>query len=159
MSPDQIAALRGSFALVGDRRELVAHRFYEHLIGSDPAMVGRLPRDRVVHDGILAEALAVAVGALDDLDRLMEALGPAAAVHAQHHVRWAEYQAGLPALLSALRDVLRDDLTDEAAHAWGLAYNLLIEAMQQVGEAQAAAAGSTGGPAPARRVSGPAASG
>lgn len=138
MSPDQIAALRDSFTLVGARRELVAHRFYEHLIGADPAMAGRLPQDRVAHDGILADALAVAVGALDDVDRLMAVLGPAAAVHAQHHVRWSEYQAGLPALLAALRDVLGDGLTDEAAQAWSLAYNLLIEAMQQVGEALAA---------------------
>jgi hemoglobin-like flavoprotein len=134
MSPEQIASIRRSFALVGDRRELVAARFFDHLIESDPSLALRLPADRGVHAGLLGEALAVAVGALDDVDRLLVVLRELGAVHAAHDVRWSEYQAGRTALLLALSDVLGSELSVADAAAWALAYNLLVEAMQQAGE-------------------------
>jgi hemoglobin-like flavoprotein len=131
MSPEQITLLRRSLELVQADPGALSRCFDARLRSLDPAAVRRFPSGLHPDGDDLADTLALVVTSLGALDELLPTLGRLGARHRQNGARAADYRTARAALLGALAELLGDRFTPAHREAWGLACNLLSEAMLQ----------------------------
>jgi hemoglobin-like flavoprotein len=142
MTPEQIALVRSSFALVDPIQEQAAVLFYRRLFWLDPRIAGLFAgTDMDRQRKVLMQTLKVVVAGLDRLDQI----GPAVAVlgerHAGYGVRAEDYDTVGAALLWTLERGLGTAFTAEVGDAWAAAFGLLAGTM--IGAAERASAASS----------------
>lgn len=129
MTPQQIADIRRTFAMVAPVADTAAGLFYDRLFARAPAVRGMFPQDLAPQRRKLMGVLATAVGALDRIEELVPTLRDMGARHAGYGVTPDHYPVVGAALLETLEAALGDAWTMETADAWGAAYSALSGAM------------------------------
>lgn len=139
MTPEQIALVKSSFALVTPIVDDAVADFYQRLFDRAPHLRGMFPQDLSGQRKKLAAVLGVAVGSLQRIDTLLPTLRELGAKHAGYGVKIEHYPIVGGALLETLEAGLGDAWTEEVAQAWVAAYTALSGAMLD-GAAEAAQA-------------------
>lgn len=131
MSPQQIDAVRRSFALLAPQAEWVGTLFYRHLFQIDPALQARFRGDARQHGMRLMQSLATAVQLLDQPQRLRPMLQALGARHHCYGAPPAAYVTAAGALLDTLSVALGDRFDVPTCTAWMAAYRLVSETMME----------------------------
>jgi hemoglobin-like flavoprotein len=132
MTPDQIARVRATWALVVPIAETAAAWFYDRLFTLDPSLRPLFAHgDLVAQRRKLMQTFAVVAAKLDDLPQLLPAVEALGRRHAGYGVRDEHYATVRDALLWTLAQGLGDAFDDEARAAWAAAYALLAETMRR----------------------------
>ena len=131
MTPQQIADVRSSFALVAPIADQAAALFYDHLFAADPSLRALFKTDLGHQGQRLMQMIGAAVGLLDQPDRLLPVLQALGGRHAGYGVRETHYDTVGTALLRTLRDGLGDAFTPVIAEAWATMYSLVAREMQR----------------------------
>jgi hemoglobin-like flavoprotein len=130
MTPDQIARVRASWALIVPVAETVAARCYERLFALHPSLRALFARvDLVSQQRKLVQTLGMVVAGIDDLSSLLPALETLGQRHAAYGVTPAHYEALGDALLWAIDRALGDVFDGSTRQAWAAAYDLLATTM------------------------------
>ena len=132
MTPEQILLVRASWPVVVANSNAMATRFYEHLFDIDPGaarLFGHV--DMALQRRKLTQALAVVVGALDDPDRLLPAIGDLGKRHARYGVEHGHFDSVGEALLRSIGDSLGDAFDHDVRLAWAEAYALVASVMRR----------------------------
>ena len=132
MTPEQIQLVRTSWEVAAADPGILTTNFYAHLFAIDSGiarMFGGV--DMTTQKKKLAQALAVVVTALDDLDSLLPALSALGKRHVNYGVEPRHFDAVGDALLWALRESLGDAFTAELHHAWADAYAVVASVMRR----------------------------
>jgi nitric oxide dioxygenase len=152
IQPSTISIVKASAPVVEAQAERITRRFYELMFEGDPHVL-RFFNQAHQHRGSQQRALAMSICAyaahIDDL----QALGPGVELIAQKHcslmIQPEYYPIVGKYLLLAIQDVLGDAATDEVVAAWGDAYGLLAQILQdrerEIYAAQAATPGGWNG--------------
>ena len=136
MTPEQVALVQQSFAKVP--AEAAAQLFYDRLFELDPGLRGMFSGDMLQQRQKLMTTLAVAVGGLGDIERILPVVEGLGARHAGYGVSAEHYETVGDALLWTLRLGLGASFTSEVEDAWTEAYGLLATTMIQAAERRAA---------------------
>jgi nitric oxide dioxygenase len=129
MTPQDIALVQQSFALVAPNKEAVAAAFYARLFEIDPALQP-LFRGDLRSQGIkLMGALTLVVTQLDRLETILDDVKSLARRHVGYGVTDQHYATVGQALLDTLQSGLGEAFTPELRAAWTRAYTLLSGAM------------------------------
>lgn len=139
MTPDQIDAVKGSFALVRPIADQAGALFYGRLFELDPAVRRLFKGDIGEQSRKLMQMLAVAVNGLDNLDAIVPAVQALGARHATYGVKDADYDTVAQALLWTLEQGLGDVFTPDVRSSWVAAYGVLAETMKAAAKEHAAA--------------------
>jgi hemoglobin-like flavoprotein len=139
MNPQQISAVRSTFAQLVPQADTVAELFYARLFELDPQLRPLFKADMGEQRSKLMAMLGAGVGGLDRLDALAPLLRQLGARHVAYGVRDAHYGTVGAALLDTLAKGLGDGFTPDTRAAWAEAYALIAGTMQ-AGAAVAAAA-------------------
>ena len=131
MTPQHIADVRSSFALVAPIADRAAALFYDHLFAADPSLRSLFKGDMAHQGERLMQMIGAAVGLLDKPERLLPVLHSLGSRHAGYGVRAAHYDTVGAALLRTLRDGLGDAFTPAVADAWATMYGLVAHEMQR----------------------------
>jgi hemoglobin-like flavoprotein len=132
VSPDQIVLVRTSWPLIADHADSLTARFYEHLFAIDDTAARLFTGvDMAAQRQKLAQALAVVVKALDDVDRLLPAISALGKRHAHYGVQDRHFDSVGEALLHALSDTLGSAFSAELRTAWAVAYALIASVMRR----------------------------
>lgn len=129
MTPDAIAQVRASLALIQPGFADLGSRFYQQLFALAPDTRALFPAALDAQAGKLVEMLASVVAALDQpdqLDRMFAAMGRR---HVGYGASEAHYDAVGAALLRALAQTLGRHWTPPLADAWAEVYGEMAEAM------------------------------
>jgi hemoglobin-like flavoprotein len=132
MTPEQVQLVRSTWELAAGDPDILTTNFYAHLFAIDSGiarMFGGV--DMPAQKKKLAQALAVVVTALDDLDSLLPALAALGKRHVNYGVTSRHFDIVGDALIWALRDSLGDAFTLEVQHAWGHAYAMVASVMRR----------------------------
>jgi nitric oxide dioxygenase len=129
MTPDQIAAVKQSFALVAPIADKAGLMFYARLFELDPALRPMFPENIEEQAGKLMHVLAFAVANLDKADTLIPAVQALGARHGGYGVKPKHYGTVAAALLDTLATGLGPSFTPEVKDAWIAAYTTLSGAM------------------------------
>jgi hemoglobin-like flavoprotein len=129
MTPERLAELSRTAALVERDGQRFAQRFFAHLFALRPGAQRLFPTDRAAEEGTVVAEVVFFAGAAGDL--------PSCVAHArdlgmrlqQYGVVAADYPALGDALVAAVSDVVGDAWTSNAAAAWRCLYSLVSEAM------------------------------
>ena len=132
MSPEQLALVADTHALVAPTMGRVARDVHARMIEADPTIEALLPSDRNALADHVARELSDLVAGLarpDGVASFRTRAGELGAVHRGHGVAFRHYAVFGPALADALAAELGDDWSPEAAEAWRLAFALVAQAM------------------------------
>jgi hemoglobin-like flavoprotein len=129
MTPDQIAAIQGSFAKVVPISEQAAMLFYGRLFEIAPAVKPIFRGDLTEQGRKLMATLNVVVAGLANLESLLPAASALAKRHVSCGVKPADYQPVGAALLWTLERGLGELWTPQLAAAWTEAYTILANFM------------------------------
>ncbi|HWE17813.1 MAG TPA: globin domain-containing protein [Hyphomicrobiaceae bacterium] len=133
MTPESIARVRETWALVAPIADTAADLFYQRLFALDPRL--RLmfgSTDWAAQRRKLVHALNLAVASLDRVQEIaprLEALGSRHA--ASYGVQDCHYDTVGEALIATLKQGLGEAWTAEAAAAWKEAYDIVSGAMRR----------------------------
>jgi hemoglobin-like flavoprotein len=130
MTPEQIALVRTSMAALGDGDDVV-RRFYDRLFELAPETRSLFPDDLEALRSSFLATLTELVASLDELPDFALQTRALGARHRGYGAQAAHFAVVRDALLETLADSLGDDFTEEHAAAWGQAYDLVAEVMQQ----------------------------
>jgi len=130
MTPEQIALVRTSMASLDDADDTV-RCFYERVFELAPETRDLFPDDLEQLRTSFFATLTELVASLDELPDLALQTRALGARHRGYGARAAHYQVVRVALLEALAASLGDRFTPAHAEAWGQAYDLMAEVMQQ----------------------------
>lgn len=134
MTPQQIAHVRSSFALVAPIADQAAALFYANLFEADPSL-RPLFRSDLGHQGErLMAMIGAAVGLLDQPQRLLPVLHALGARHAGYGVREPHYATVGQALIKTLSQGLGDAFTPPVAEAWAAMYGVVSREMQRAAQ-------------------------
>lgn len=139
MTPQQIAAVRASFAHVAPIADQAAALFYEHLFAADPSLQKLFKGDITSQGERLMAMIGAAVGLLEQPARLLPVLHGLGRRHAGYGVMASHYDTVGTALLRTLRDGLGEAFTPEVEQAWGAMYATVARAMQSAAAMEAVA--------------------
>lgn len=131
MEKNQIQLVQASFAKVLPIADAAAAMFYKHLFELDPALKGLFRGDMREQGKKLMGMIATAVRGLDDIDRLIPAVGQLGARHLGYGVKDRDYETVATALLWTLEQGLGDAFTAEVKAAWVEVYGVLAHVMKQ----------------------------
>lgn len=131
MDRAQIALVRASFTRLGPGAAALAARFYGRLFELDPSLCPLFHSDMARQGLKLMTTLQLAIGALDDIDRVAPALQHLARTHVGYGVRDEHYATVGAALLDALADAEGAAFTPELRAAWAAAYGLISGVMRE----------------------------
>ncbi|WP_341675580.1 globin family protein [Niveibacterium sp. SC-1] len=132
MTPQQIQRVQHSLELIAPQADLVATRFYDHLLTRHPAL-----RPLFRHTDIRLQGLALmrmivwAVQRLDNTAELLPALRELGARHVRYGVRAEHYAWVGASLLDTLAWSLGPDFTPELHDAWAAVYGVVAQTMQE----------------------------
>lgn len=137
MTPEDVARVRASWALVVPIADTAASMFYERLFVLDPSLRPLFAStEPAAQRRKLVQALAMAVESLDRLDALVPTLEALGRRHSGYGVNDAHYDTVGQALIDTLERGLGAAWTSETAAAWTTAYGIVASTMKR---AQAAA--------------------
>jgi hemoglobin-like flavoprotein len=136
LTPDQLALVQDSFAVLGPKAERLAARFYSRLFELDPTLRSLFPADLAPQHCKFAEALAAVVKALSRPGQLIPLAEELGRRHARYGIADEQYQAVGEALIWAVSKTLGPEPNVEAA--WSALYSLIIGAMKEGTRAQTA---------------------
>lgn len=139
MTPQQIAAVRASFAHVGPIADQAAALFYDHLFTADPSLRRLFKGDMESQGERLMAMIGAAVGLLEQPARLLPVLHGLGRRHAGYGVLPMHYDTVGAALLRTLRDGLGDAFTPEVEDAWRAMYATVSREMQSAAAMEALA--------------------
>jgi hemoglobin-like flavoprotein len=137
LTAEDVMLVRTSFARVAPIKDVAADLFYERLFEVAPQVRSLFPDDLAEQKRKLMAMLAMAVGALGDLDALVPQVKALGARHVAYGAELAHYNVVGQVLLWTLEKGLGDVFTPEVRTAWFKVYSLLATTMQ-VGAAEAA---------------------
>jgi hemoglobin-like flavoprotein len=132
MTPEQKMIVRDTWHQVLPMADTAARLFYDRLFEIDPTTrplfkAASLPEQRQK----LMQVLAITVGGLEQLDRLLPAVEELGRRHRGYGVTERHYQSVGSALLWTLEQGLGPAWTAEAEVAWSAVYVLLSGVMQR----------------------------
>ncbi len=133
MTPQQVKLVQDSFAKVAPISEQAAVLFYDRLFATAPDVRTMFPDDMREQRKKLMATLAVVVGGLSNLDRVLPAASALAKKHVGYGVKADHYAPVGAALLWTLEQGLGAAWTSELKTAWTAAYTTLSGYM--IGEA------------------------
>lgn len=129
MNPNTIALVRNTWKQVEAMAPAAAALFYQNLFEADPGLRRLFKGDLQRQGEKLMQMLGAAVGALDDLPRLVPALQSLAERHTHYGVEESHYQTVGAALLKTLRQGLAADFTPAVGAAWSEVYGMVADVM------------------------------
>lgn len=130
MTPEEIARVQGSFAMIAPIAQDAAGMFYHRLFVLDPALKPLFKGDLKAQGRKLMAMIGTAVGALDRLETIVPAVREMGRRHATYGVLPAHYATVGEALLWTLQGGLGTAFTPETRAAWTTCYTLLAAEMQ-----------------------------
>lgn len=132
MTLGRIMLVRASWPAVARQADDLTLRFYSILFDIDPSAARLFSGvDMQAQRKKLAQALAVVVHALDDLERLLPPLTALGKRHGNYGVEHHHFESVGVALIKALGEILRDDFTAELQAAWAEAYGVVAGVMRR----------------------------
>lgn len=132
MTLGRIMLVRSSWPAVARQADDLTLRFYSILFDIDPSAARLFSGvDMQAQRKKLAQALAVVVHALDDLERLLPPLTALGKRHGNYGVEHHHFDSVGVALIKALGEILRDDFTAELQAAWAEAYGVVAAVMRR----------------------------
>ena len=132
MTPEQILIVRASWPVIVTKADALTTRFYEYLFEIDPGAARLFGHVNMTAQRVkLSQALAVVVGALDDPDRLLPAIGELGKRHATYGVEHRHFDSVGEALLRSIGDSLGDAFDRDVRQAWAEAYALVASVMRR----------------------------
>ncbi|UUX95163.1 globin family protein [Aquabacterium sp. J223] len=129
MTPQDIAHVQRTFALVAPQAPAVAALFYQRLFELDPSLRPLFSTDLTEQGRKLMAMLGAVVAGLNHLERLVPVAQDLARRHVGYGVQPAHYQTVGAALLDTLQQGLGDGFTPEVKAAWTTAYTTLAGVM------------------------------
>ena len=150
MTPEQVAVVQKTYAMVDEHRELFAQAFYERLFVANPNISLLFDENLDQQIERFRVMLFTAVYGLTRAEELKPALRSLGQRHLHYGVRPADYIAFGVALLGTLQHFLADDFDAEARDAWKAFYAFLSDTMnegldRQAGRLREASAGKRSG--------------
>jgi nitric oxide dioxygenase len=130
MDPQQIYAIRKTFAEVQRSQDVAALVFYQRLFALDPSLRPMFRGDIGIQARKLMDMLGVLILMLDRPDRLESELRSMGARHRGYGVQDAHYDTVGRALLDMLATVIDKRWTPEAQAAWTALYGVVESAMK-----------------------------
>ncbi len=127
----QITLIQQSFAKVEPIAAAAADIFYKKLFEYDPSLKRLFKGDMKGQGKKLMAVLKVAVGSLNQLDKLVPTLQKLAKQHVQYGVKAEDYTPVGNALLYTLKQGLGDAFTPELREAWVNVYRLIANTMRE----------------------------
>lgn len=146
MNPQQIAAVRGSFARLAPQSDAVASLFYGRLFELDPSLRRLFKPDMAAQRHSLMAMLAAGIAGLDRPATLLPVLHELGARHVGYGVGPGHYDTVATALLDTLAVGLGEAFTPELRADWVAAYTLLAGAMKDGANKTGASAASADHP-------------
>jgi hemoglobin-like flavoprotein len=132
MTPESIARVRETWALVAPIADTAADLFYQRLFALDPSL--RLlfgSTDWTAQRRKLVHALNLAIASLDKTEEMAPTLETLGSRHASYGVRDSHYGTVGKALIATLDQGLGEAWTVEAAAAWQEAYDIVAGVMHR----------------------------
>jgi nitric oxide dioxygenase len=139
MTPDEIAKVRQSFALVAPNARTAGALFYDNLFALDPSLRGLFHGEIDAQAAKLMGVLAFAVANLEKPDALLPAVRALGQRHAGYGVQPSHYATVGAALLQTLEAGLGDAFSPEVKAAWTTTYTVIAGEMQAAAGEVAAA--------------------
>jgi len=130
MTPQQIELVRSSFSLVVPMADNTARMFYSRLFELDSTLRPLFKNDIAAQGDKLVSMIGVAVGLLDQPERLIPAVQDLGRRHVHYGVEDSHYETVGVALMWTLKNGLGAAFTAEAAAAWSEVYKVLSETMR-----------------------------
>jgi hemoglobin-like flavoprotein len=137
-TPQQIAAVKSSFAQIVPAGAAFAADFYDRLFRAHPALRGLFSGDMTAQQGKLVDTLAYVVRGLHDFDSIRGAVRELGLRHRGYRAEPAHYDAVGRALIEALAAKLGAGFTPELRAAWTAAYGAVAEEMKAAAGRRAA---------------------
>lgn len=151
MTPQQVADVRRTWAMVTPIADQAAILFYDRLFAIDPATRPLFRRtDMAAQRATLMGTLTLVVKGIDELDRLIPVVENLGRRHAGYGVIAEHYGSVGAALLWTLEQGLGAEFTPDVRDAWATAYGILAGVMQDAAARAAEGLAETSDDATAR---------
>ncbi|MEO7997289.1 MAG: globin family protein [Gemmatimonadaceae bacterium] len=132
MTPEQVAHIRNSWALMSSATDDLAIQFYDRLFDLDPSLRSLFKSaDMQTQSEKLIQMLTVIVRGVDDLPRLLPSVEALGRRHAGYGVKDAHYVTVGAALLRTFKEVLGGSLSVAAEESWAAAFSTLSDVMMK----------------------------
>ena len=135
MNTQQIELVQASFEMVRPIADQAAETFYQRLFEIAPHYRHMFRNDMRKQGAMLMSTLGLAVGSLNDLEKILPAVRSLGQRHAGYGVTAADYQPVAEAFLWTLDHYLGEAFTPELKDAWVVAYITLAGVMIEASEA------------------------
>jgi hemoglobin-like flavoprotein len=134
MNTQQIELVQASFEKVRPIADQAAETFYQRLFEIAPQYRHMFKSDMKKQGAMLISTLGLAVGSLNNLEKILPAVRSLGQRHAGYGVTAQDYQPVAEAFLWTLEYYLGDDFTPELQEAWVIAYTTLAGVMIEASE-------------------------
>ena len=134
MDTRQIELVQASFELVRPIANEAAETFYQRLFEIAPHFRHMFKGDMKKQGAMLMSTLGLAVGSLNNLEKILPAVRSLGQRHAGYGVKAEHYQPVAEAFLWTLQNYLGEDFTPELKEAWVVAYTTLATVMIEASE-------------------------
>jgi hemoglobin-like flavoprotein len=131
VTPDQIKIVQETFETVAPAADAVAALFYERLFVLDPSLRVLFKGDARAQGQKLMSTLALVVRGLNRPEQILPAVRQLGVRHVSYGIEPSDYETVGEALLWTLGQGLGAGFTDDVRSAWGAAYTMLAELMQE----------------------------
>jgi len=135
MDTKQIELVQASFEKVRPIADQAAELFYNRLFEIAPHYRHMFKNDMKKQGAMLMSTLGLAVGSLNDLEKILPAVRALGQRHAGYGVTAEDYQPVAEAFLWALDQAFGKDFTPELKEAWVEAYTTLAGVMIEASQA------------------------
>jgi len=135
MNTQQIELVQASFEKVRPIADQAAGAFYQRLFKIAPHYRHMFKNDIRKQGAMLMSTLGLAVGSLNNLEKILPAVRALGQRHAGYGVTAADYQPVAEAFLWTLDHYLGEAFTPELKDAWVEAYTTLAGVMIEASEA------------------------
>ena len=134
MNTQQIELVQASFEKVRPIADQAAETFYQRLFEIAPQYRHMFKSDMKKQGAMLMSTLGLAVGSLNNLEKILPAVRSLGRRHAGYGVTAQDYQPVAEAFLWTLEYYLGDAFTPELQEAWVIAYTTLAGVMIEASE-------------------------
>src|SRR5262245_30195872 len=125
LTQQQIALVKETFQEIVPMTDVAADLFYSRLFLMDPTLKAVFRGNLKAQERELMKMLAVAVAALDDVEKILPAVEDLGRRHVQYGVKREHYETVGAALLWTLEEGLGDQFTPRVKEAWTALYQLV----------------------------------
>ena len=129
MTPEQLALVNDSAAVLLARSDQWSDRFYVHMFDGRDEVRAMFPADLAAQRVKFVDEIQALLALVADLDAFEDRAAHLGANHVGFGVRAAHYRVSSASLVAAVADVLGDDATPELLDAWRTVHDLVAEAM------------------------------